>query len=81
MHISGPTRLPLRARSILRGGCESFGVDVLIRGGEIHIANAIRIRKARPPVAGPYAGGCGAIRRAVPYHVKTEPNVTAVLYL
>ena len=53
--------------------------DVVIRGVEIHIANAIRIRDARPPVADPNAGGWGAIRGAVPYHVKTEPNGTARL--
>jgi hypothetical protein len=53
--------------------------DVIIRGDEIHIANAIRIRDARPPVADPNAGGWGAIRGTVPYHVRTEPNATAVL--
>jgi hypothetical protein len=53
--------------------------DVLIRGDEIHIANAIRIRDARPPVNDPNAGGWGAIRGSVPYHVRTQPNGTAVL--
>jgi len=53
--------------------------DVLIRGDEIHIANAIRIRDARPPVADPNAGGWGAIRGVVPYHVRTEPNHMALL--
>jgi len=56
-------------------------VDVLIRGDEIHIANAIRIRDARPPVADPNAGGWGAIRGTAPYHVKTESNGTARLTL
>lgn len=53
--------------------------DVIIRGDEIHIAHAIRIRDARPPVPDPHAGGWGAIRGTVPYHVRTEPNGTAVL--
>ncbi len=53
--------------------------DVIIRGDEIHIANAVRIRDARPPVADPNAGGWGAIRGVVPYHVRTERNGTALL--
>jgi hypothetical protein len=53
--------------------------DVIIRGDEIHIAHAIRIRDARPPVSDPNAGGWGAIRGTAPYHVRTEPNGTAVL--
>ena len=53
--------------------------DVIVRGDEIHIANAIRIRDARPPVADPAAGGWGAVRGTVPYHVRTEPNGTALL--
>jgi hypothetical protein len=52
-------------------------VDVLIRGDEIHIANAIRVRDARPPVADPNAGGWGAIRGSVPFQVRAEPNGTA----
>lgn len=54
-------------------------VDVLVRGDEIHIAHALRIRDARPPVADPNAGGWGAIRGTVPFHVNTQPNGTAVL--
>jgi hypothetical protein len=54
-------------------------VDVLVRGDEIHIANALRIRDARPAVADPNAGGWGAIRGTVPYHLKTEANGTARL--
>jgi hypothetical protein len=57
----------------------SQSADVIVRGDEIHIAHAIRIRDARPPVADPNAGGWGAIRGAVPFHVKTEPNGTARL--
>jgi hypothetical protein len=53
--------------------------DVVIRGDEIHIADAIRIRAARPPVADPNAGGWGAILGVVRFHVKTEPNGTARL--
>jgi len=54
-------------------------VDVLVRGDEIHIAHALRIRDARPPVADPNAGGWGAIRGTVPFQVRTQPNGTAVL--
>ncbi len=54
-------------------------VDVLTRGDEIHIAHAIRIRDARPPVADPNAGGWGAIRGSVPFRVNMQPNGTAVL--
>jgi hypothetical protein len=54
-------------------------VDVLVRGDEIHIANALRIRNARPPVADPNAGGWGSIRGTVPYHLRTQPNGAAVL--
>jgi hypothetical protein len=53
--------------------------DVIIRGDEIHIADAIRIRAARPPVADPNAGGWGAILGVVGYHVRTEANGTARL--
>jgi hypothetical protein len=53
--------------------------DVVIRGDEIHIAHAIRIRDARPAVPDPDAGGWGAIRGTVPYHVRAQANGTAVL--
>jgi len=53
--------------------------DVLIRGDEIHIAHALRIRDARPPVADPQAGGWGAIRGSVPFHLSTQPNGASVL--
>ncbi len=54
-------------------------VDVLVRGEEIHIAHAIRIRDARPAVADPHAGGWGALRGHMPYHVASQPNGTAIL--
>jgi len=54
-------------------------VDVLVRGGEIHIAHEIRIRDARPTVADPNAEGWGAVRGTVPFRVHTLPNGTAVL--
>lgn len=54
-------------------------VDVLVRGEEIHIAHAVRIRDARPPVADPHAGGWGALRGRVPYHVAPQANGTAIL--
>lgn len=53
--------------------------DVLVRGDEIHIANAIRIRDAQPPVTDPNAGGWGAIRGTVPFRVRSQSNGTAVL--
>lgn len=54
-------------------------VDVLVRGDEIHIAHAIRIRDARPAVTDPAAGGWGVIRGSVPFHVAAQPNGTSVL--
>jgi hypothetical protein len=53
--------------------------NVIVRGDEIHIANAIRIRDAQPPVSDPNAGGWGAIRGAVPFHVSSQPNGTAIV--
>jgi hypothetical protein len=53
--------------------------DVLVRGDEIHLAHALRVRDARPPVADPLAGGWGAIRGTVPFHINAQPNGTAVL--
>ncbi len=53
--------------------------DVLVRGDEIHLAHAIRIRNARPPVADPHAGGWGSIRGTVPFHVVTLTNGNALL--
>ena len=41
--------------------------DSIVRGEEIHIANAIRIRNAVPSVSDPAAGGWGAIRDVVPF--------------
>jgi hypothetical protein len=54
-------------------------VDVLVRGDEIHIARALRIRDARPAASDPNGGGWGAIRGTVPFHVSTQANGTAVL--
>jgi hypothetical protein len=54
-------------------------VDVLVRGDEIHIAHALRIRDARPPVADPNAGGWGAIRGTVPFTVHAQPNGSSLL--
>jgi hypothetical protein len=54
-------------------------VDVLVRGDEIHLAHAIRIRDARPAVSDPHSGGWGAIRGSVPFRVAPQPNGTAVM--
>ena len=53
--------------------------NVVIRGDEIHIAHTIRIRDAQPAVADPHAGGWGAIRGTAAYHLRNEPNGTALL--
>ena len=57
----------------------SQAADVIVRGDEIHLADAIRIRDARPPVADPNAGGWGALRGVVPYQLHQEANGTARL--
>jgi hypothetical protein len=43
--------------------------DSIVRGEEIHMANAIPIRSAVPGVSDPASGGWGAIRDVVPYEL------------
>jgi hypothetical protein len=43
--------------------------DSIVRGDEIDVANAIRIRNAVPGVLDPVAGGWGAIRDVVPFSI------------
>jgi hypothetical protein len=46
--------------------------DTIIRGEEIHAADALRIRNATGDHSGPSAGGWGAIRGTVPFTVSDD---------
>jgi len=51
-------------------GLPPQGLDSVVRGDEIHIANALRIRDARfgiTPDPDPNAGGWGAVKATVPF--------------
>ena len=51
-------------------------LTTIVRGDEIHYANALVIRDATPPLlTDPHAGGWGAIRGTVPYTI-TGPDLT-----
>jgi hypothetical protein len=48
-------------------GNPQLNPTTVVRGDEIHFANALRIRDGSPPVSDPQSGGYGAIRGTVPY--------------
>jgi hypothetical protein len=51
----------------------------VVRGEEIHVAHALRIRNKLPSSSDPTGGGWGTVRATVPFEIRFNPNGTAVL--
>ena len=51
----------------------------IVRGDEIHVAAALRIRNALPPSTDPTSGGWGTVRATVPFEMRFNRDGSAVL--
>ena len=51
----------------------------IVRGDEIHVALALRIRNALPPSTDPTSGGWGTVRATVPFKMRFNRDGSAVL--